>query len=121
MIKIFERNGHLNFIDGNDTFVGYDYSAQCCEDFWYSISDNKDFRGANYDKSDYDQESLLECYLIDTEYFLKDEEGYNSTAQFRLFDPYTSCPDKYLTLYNSHNGYYFHGFSMSVRTLQGSI
>ena len=37
-MKIFERDGKINFVDDNNVFVGYDYSQDCCEVFGWTLT-----------------------------------------------------------------------------------
>jgi len=38
-MRIFEKDGKINFVDENNVIVGFDYSACCCEQFGYIIAD----------------------------------------------------------------------------------
>jgi len=116
-MKIFKDNKKygekVNFIDDNNVFVGYDLSQDCCEhaDFYISekeesgIIENKITEG-------------LETYNFDTEYFK--EVAYfdgdaGGIARFRLVAK--DKPDLFLHLFNSHNGYYSHGFTAKIGDL----
>ena len=40
-MKIFERDGKINFIDKNNVLVGFDYSRSCCEDFGWFVAETE--------------------------------------------------------------------------------
>lgn len=95
--------GSINFIDVNDNFVGFDMSGQCCETFgWYITREVTSF------EDDYTelQEDDLEDYRFDTSFV--DNFSLDETVIFRLVNDVGSVA--YLHLYNSHNGYYSHGW-----------
>ena len=108
-MKIFDKEGKINFVDKNNVLVGFDMPAQCCEDFGWFISPikekvikriAKDFNLSNYAfNPDFFEEAKLEG-----------QEG--GMVIFKLVNDGKAL---YLHLYNSHNGYYSHGFNMNVR------
>lgn len=120
-MKIFiEAHGYwgnkVNFVDNNDVFVGYDLSQCCCEHADWFISDAI----AEYLPEELNQPDSLEGYNFDTEFFeelneLKREDSdwnaldMGAVAVFRLTN---GKEEKYLHLFNCHNGYYGHGFEV---------
>lgn len=116
-MKMFERSSNsglgnrLNFIDGNNIFVGYDYESCCCENFGYYITDIKPEK-ANEKNS---IEADIERYNFDTSYCEEIEEDpewidCGGGIVFKMVAD--GLPDLYLVLYNYQNGYYSHGFEM---------
>lgn len=115
-MRIFEGSDSswgtkVNFVDDNDTYIGYDTSQCCCEDAGYFISDSiKDYNRSE----DYSQACGFDLseYYIDRD-FLIDGNGQldgGGMVIFRLM-----CNKKiplYLHIYNSHNGYYSHGLTV---------
>ncbi len=114
----------LNFVDDNNVLVGFDNDSSCCEDFGYYLTrsvpqrppDDNHRYGSDY-APDSVPETKLDGYQFDPTFFqqLSNEQLYTDSGgavTFRLVKP--DSPDIYLTLYNSHNGYYSHGFSMEV-------
>lgn len=103
-----------NFVDANNSFVGFDAESSCCEDFGWIVSPKPFNSDGDSDGPDWD------CYTFDTTYFEEkdDEDGnehsWSSGGQvaFRLVA--SGKPDLFLTLYNHHNGYYSHGFEFTV-------
>lgn len=106
-MKIFEKNEKINFVDDNNVLVGFDYELNCCEDFGYQLTEiipssfNRGNNGIDPDKYQFDTNFFKSLSNLDT-----DEGG---AVLFKL-----DYQDKsiYLTLRNSHNGYYSHGFKM---------
>jgi|WetSurSiteA1Bulk_404760.scaffolds.fasta_scaffold207046_1 hypothetical protein len=115
-MKIFENKADswedkVNFVDDNNVFVGYDMGQSCCEyaDWFISTSEKDDIQ------EDKGIITGLEDYLFDTNYFAEVpskvlDEG--SMVRFKLISK--NKPDLYLHLFNSHNGYYSHGFEANV-------
>lgn len=110
-MKIFEKEDvRVNFVDENNVFVGYNLMQDCCEcaDWFISnkieneILDTKDLKIKDYifDKTFF--EELENCPTLD--------EG--RMIIFKLVC--TGKPDLYLHLFNSHNGYYSHGFEFGI-------
>lgn len=101
----------VNFTDGNDVFVGYDMSQDCCEQFGWYITDCIDL-DINLSEG---KQPDTEGYLFDTTFFEElSGDGYDveSYAVFKLVKD--GCCDLYLLLFNHHNGYYSHGFSATI-------
>lgn len=126
-----EYSRKTNFVDINNVFVGFDTHQDCCENAGYFISPTED----NEPKEDEGIKNGLEDYVFDPDYFVDvvpKQEGSDyykyscledgGMVRFRLI-----CQDKcdlYLHLYNSHNGYYSHGFEFKVDNItkqEGSI
>lgn len=109
-MKIFKSGGKINFVDDNNVFVGYDYEQSCCELFGWSILDtlptklpeegdpSVDYTGWNFDPTFYEFSEFDDL----------DEGG---AVAFRLV---RGAGEKFLILWNCHNGYYGHGFKMMV-------
>lgn len=110
-VRVFEANGKLNVVDENNVFVGFDYSADCCEHFGYFFS--------KHVPEKIQEESEVfnhEEFVFDSSWFKSVEMGsYDSDnmAVFRLVNP--KGEEMFLALFNSHNGYYGHGFTVSIK------
>lgn len=110
-MKIFERDGKINFVDERNVFVGFDYSEYCCESFGWSITPERpnelvcgdtemDVTGYVFDPSFFEDHLLGDFDLDD-----------GGVAVFRLV---RGEDQRFLTLWNMHNGYYGHGFEMET-------
>jgi hypothetical protein len=109
-MKIFERDGKMNFIDENNVFVGFDYQASCCEYFGYFFSSKTpDQNATKGDLIDFDPDS----YNFDTAFYkYSGQNSEEACVTFRLIN--SESKEVFLTLFNHHNGYYAHGFEMTV-------
>lgn len=113
-MKILNDNSkygeHVNFIDNNDVFVGYDLSQGCCELADWYIADEI----IPYSSDDAEHETPdVSDYVFSPDFFQDvpssnlDEGGM---VVFKLIAD--GKPDLYLHLFNCHNGYYGHGFEV---------
>lgn len=109
----------INFVDEHNALVGYDFSANCCEDFGWYISDRISIRTEESMFTDVmGSDAINQCldgWTFDTEFFRTLEEGdrnymEENTVIFRLVN---GSNELFLHLYNVHNGYYSHGFVFS--------
>ncbi len=110
-MKIFERDGKINFVDDNNVFVGFDYSQDCCENFGYLLTkvEPTSIASESLDEEDWPGYQFVTTFFNDAPLDGLEDGG---AAMFKLAK--TGEPDLFLTLYNSHNGYYGHGFTMTV-------
>ena len=116
-MKVFESgegswSGKHNFADANNVLVGYDAGQSCCEHAGWYISEKSD-------EAQYGEEGLrghdVEPYNFDPVF--KVDVASNGLdcgghIAFRLVSH--GKPDLFLHLFNCHNGYYSHGFSMEA-------
>jgi hypothetical protein len=121
-MKIFETgkdsyDSSINFVDTNNVFVGYSMSQDCCEHADWFISKTED----NDVIDDNGIIEKLDDYSFDKEYFEEVEPKKSDwgtvldaggMVRFKLVSK--DKPDLFLHLYNSHNGYYSHGFEMKI-------
>jgi len=129
-MRIFYGNGRVNFVDNNDVLVGYDWYGDCCEDYRWILQREEPqglvgelldsvtmiaynaYDGPHVKEPDID----LEPFFFDTSYFRSQDNssGWDDTrnAIFRLTNK--AGENIYLILVNIHNGYYSHGFEVSV-------
>lgn len=112
-MKTFESDGRINFVDDNNVLVGFDNSACCCEDFGHFFSKAPPERDVPCEKIEADTDG----FNFDQEYFKAtppDTGSYDDggMATFRLSNGHGD--ELFLTIFNHHNGYYLHGFSLEV-------
>ena len=123
-MKIFEGTPKgdygekVNFVDDNNVFVGYDMEQDCCEQADWFIADEvavkmpeklnngEGLEGYSFDPNYMEEKDSLE--YSDMEENSLDEGGM---VVFRLFG---DGADKFLHLFNCHNGYYGHGFTFKI-------
>lgn len=120
-MKIFnstkEWEEKVNFVDQNNVLVGFDLAQSCCEHADWFISQTEDKEPSKEGNGIVEG---LDDYRFDKEYFVqveldKDEYNYScldegGMVRFKLTA--ANKPDLFLHIYNSHNGYYSHGFEM---------
>jgi len=110
-MRKFEAGGKINFVDENNVFVGYDMDQDCCENAGWFVSKEKpktilespDF---NFDEFVFDKDFFEESVLN------REEVEDGGSVLFRLIGKDNS--EAFLCLFNSHNGYYGHGFNMKL-------
>lgn len=114
-MKIFEKDDRVNFVDSNDVFLGYEIEQKCCESHgWFIIDElltKHDFR-----EDTVEQHSDFDGWLFDRDFYLtyshEKEDGREiGTVVFRIKK---GEEEKYIYIFNEHNGYYAHGFSFKV-------
>ena len=107
----------VNFVDENGVILGYDIETICGEDFGWFLDDA--VCSVALPQSDATQFEWT-GWLFDPDYFMEfpsvegDEGGL---VVFRLVKPKTEtsvAEEKFLHLFNFHNGYYSHGFSFAA-------
>ena len=104
----------VNFVDENNVFVGYDMSQNCCEQAEWFIAD-KILTKMPIERCN---GNGLEDYRFDPNFFerpdaLKESDGNgNSDALYNggmvVFRMTDGKNEKFLHLFNCHNGYYGH-------------
>lgn len=112
----------LNFVDTNNVFVGVSTSQLCCEHFDWFVSNNVEIdiilQQTNKTNLDNPRQPMVhEGYTFDKDFLVsgtypKDFDTIINFVVFRLEHPNKKTqPDKFLHLFNAHNGYYAHGFN----------
>lgn len=121
MVKFEQIGINVNFVDNNDVAVGYSLQQDCCEYADWFISEKYPTelvcdKTGNVIKEDHD----ISNFNFDKEYFkeepLKGVEGEASVI-FRLvgkFGTDKEGQELFLCIFNSHNGYYGHGFTVKI-------
>jgi len=133
-MKIFDSKEHdfwckkVNFADDKNVMIGYDMSQHCCENADWFIAD----KVADVMPETLSQERDLEGYIFDKEFFKEItyiySEGSDWNALYEgkmvVFRLINGDKEKFLHLFNCHNGYYGHGFEMKIgedKVQEGSL
>ena len=99
----------VNFVDENNVFVGYCLDQNCCENADWFVSEKitpYSYDGHN-DIKDFD----FSGYSFDKLFMQSVESDSLDSGGQVCFKMVNKNGDvKYLNLFNSHNGYYHHGF-----------
>ena len=119
-MKIFDSKEHkfwgekVNFADDNNVMVGYDMGQSCCENADWFIAD----KVAEVMPENPSQERELDGYQFDKEFFKEissiKPEGSDYNVLMVVFRLVNGDKEKFLHLFNCHNGYYGHGFEMKI-------
>lgn len=117
-MKVFYGEGScrskVNFVDENNVLVGFDNEDDCCAQGGWFISDKQN---QWLDETFKEEAMELDGWNFDTNYFEdkilpgRSEYEEGGAVQFRLIN---GDEEKFLTLYNFHNGYYARGFDVTV-------
>ena len=127
-MKIFDRVApwpdKVNFVDDNNVVVGYDMDQSCCERAgWYISTALR----TDIDDGCTTDPATLGDYDFDPKFFEHVESAdvnEGGMVRFRLVRRDAPWLDVYLHIFNSHNGYYSHGFTFTAqdKTIQdGSL
>ena len=117
-MKIFEKmerwEEKVNFVDENNVLVGYDMGQDCCEYADWFIADQPTEKVVERKET-----PDMEGWVFDPSYFREvesaDEFDDGGMVIFRLVN---GDQEKFLHLFNSHNGYYGHGCRCNIPILQ---
>ena len=99
--------GKVNFVDDNNVLLGFENTDDCCARGGWFLADKKD----EWKEDGFKEEAMdLPGWVFDPAYFVEAHHCNNDeggSVQFRLVNGEN---EKFLTLYNHHNGYYSRGF-----------
>lgn len=114
-MKIFDRDGAVNFVDSNNVLVGFSTFQNCCENASWLLTRTMPHlieTAAEIDPAE------LDGYVFDVAFdggdpLTQESLDGGGAVAFRLVN---GDREAFLTLYNSQNGYYSHGFQMKDAT-----
>ena len=101
----------VNFVDGNNVVLGFDTDQSCCEDADWFIADEVIPRCL---ERTWTPEEIF-GYYFDTSFFqeISGEDQFDAGGMV-VFRITNGIDEKFIHLYNCHNGYYSHGFEFEV-------
>lgn len=112
-MKIFNKSGNwtskVNFVDENNILLGYDIGQSCCEQADWFISDEPQEEIQNDNLSNYGEDDLKE-WVFDKTYFKEVSGNEFDAGGMVIFRITNGDEQKFIHLFNCHNGYYGHGF-----------
>ena len=105
-----------NFVDINNVVLGFDMIENCCEDFgWFIVDEPCRNKDMFMEIKDQEKSFRYLGYYFDTEYneniTINDDFKDINIVIFKITNDEGDL--KYIHLYNHHNGYYTHGFSLT--------
>jgi hypothetical protein len=116
-MKFFDRDGKYNFVDENNVYLGYDSNQQCCENAGFFLDNLPMKDGESISGKDHYSVPNLDNFRFDPSFFqfvdaIEDDrlDDSSQVAVFRIVNDDKS-EALYIHLFNTHNGYYSHGFS----------
>lgn len=117
-MKIFEEARKINFVDSNNVFVGFDNETCCCEYFGWSITEAipPAPTASTFEHVTGRHVEDLEDFCFDPSFIkhCKNPQKSGDPDNSVVFKLLNGSRSIYLTLFNSHNGYYGHGFEMEI-------
>lgn len=122
-MKIFADDTKVNFVDENNVFIGYDLSRSCCECADWFVSSGVHVKQPDSIEDDpivaaakgvpYKPNGLT-GYVFDTSYFKEVEGGDFDGGGMVVFRLTNGMDEQFVHIFNSHNGYYGHGFKVTI-------
>lgn len=110
-MKIFDKDNKINFVDENNVFLGYDMYQGCCEHADWFIADTP--QTSTQTRSDDNPD--LTGFQFDTTWFQDSGGGGEfDSGGMAIFRITNGEAEKFIHLFNCHNGYYGHGFEFTV-------
>lgn len=121
MMKIFDDKAtwgsKTNFVDDANVCVGYDNQQDCCEDCDHYFTRELPDEEVHDNSSKHIErppEDVLVKLRFDPEFFQEHNWKSLDSGGAAVFKLDGDDQPWYLVVYNSHNGYYGHGFKMTV-------
>ena len=109
----------VNFVDENNVFLGYDLAQDCCEHAdWFIAS-----KPVQVLRRQPKRIPTMDGWVFDTTYFQEfnyanqpDGEDWNDldSGGMAVFRIVNGDKEKFIHIYNAHNGYYGHGFEFKI-------
>jgi len=107
--KVETWDSKVNFVDENNVVLGYDTHQDCCEVAGWFLSDSILKEDDGYTDT-IDKEIDLPNWVFDTSFHQYVKHYDLDDGKMVVFRLINGEQEKFLHLYNSHNGYYAHGF-----------
>ena len=113
-MQVFERDGKVNFVDENNVFLGYDLDQDCCEHADWFVADTPQDR-----RPETGREGIpdLKGFAFDTAFFKQVDGGDFDGGGMAIFRVVNGEAEKFVHIFNAHNGYYGHGFDFTIAGL----
>ena len=117
-MRVFDKvegwGSKVNFVDENNVVLGYDLSQDCCEWADWFISDSMLNDVGNDIDVNVGRDTDLTKYRFDTQFFMEHEGGLLDSGKMVVFRIFDGENEKFIHLFNCHNGYYSHGFDFVI-------
>ena len=114
-MKLFDSgsgwDSKVNFVDENNVLLGYDTGQNCCENAGWFIADTPQKKIQSEAGSDFD---LTDWRFDPTYRKQEDDKSEFDSGGMIIFRIVNSDKEKFIHIFNAHNGYYGHGFTFTV-------
>ena len=110
-MQIFDRDLKINFVDENNVFLGYDLQQDCCEHADWFIADTEQEQPLESGHGDY---GGLKDFVFDTGFIKEIKPSDCEDGGMAIFRITNGVRERFIHIYNSHNGYYGHGFEFGI-------
>jgi len=128
-MRIFHKSeswsDKINFIDENNVVMGYDLSESCCEHADWFISDKQAFEPIARENTEDGTPEDMPGWNFDRSFFREIENiSVFDEGSMVIFRITKGDSEKFIHIFNCHNGYYHHGFEFSdngITIKQGSV
>ena len=110
----------MNFVDESNVYLGYDMNQSCCEYADWFIADTPQEKYPD-NITAYQKADGLDGFVFDKDFFKEtDGEECFDAGRMAIFRISDGVSEKFIHIFNSHNGYYGHGFNFAIdgKTLQ---
>src|SRR5579862_9490953 len=119
-MKIFDKvegwQTKVNFVDENNVVLGYDLTQSCCEHAdWFIASRPRNNlpKWASFRDVKRPPVPDLTGWTFDTKYYKSLTGTGCGEDQIAIFKIVNGKKRKFIHIFNSHNGYYSHGFEFT--------
>jgi hypothetical protein len=119
-MKIFTQNSYvwgdkINFADENNVSLGYNLGQDCCEYADWFIDDTPWQTRLPKNISNYQKTEGYDGWVFDTNFQVLIESHKDlDEGGIAIFKITKDGAEKYIHIFNSHNGYYGHGFNFTI-------
>jgi hypothetical protein len=101
----------VNFVDENNVVLGYDMGQSCCEHADWFIDDTPWQSCYPDDLAPYKKTEGYDGWVFDPSFrLLTQNDGNFDAGGMAIFKIVKEGAEKFVHIFNSHNGYYGHGF-----------
>jgi hypothetical protein len=108
----FSFGAKVNFVDEKNVFLGYDMGQDCCEFAGWFVADEP--TDSIPEATEPNPRPDLDRYVFDQSYFKEVKHAGGDEGGMAIFRIHDGAQEKFLHIFNCHNGYYGHGFTFAV-------
>ena len=110
-MQVFERDDKVNFVDENNVFLGYDLEQDYCEHADWFVADTPQ---EGWPETEREGIPDLKGFAFDPAFFKQVDCGEFDGGGMAIFRIVNGETEKFVHIFNWHNGYYGHGFDFTI-------